>query len=178
MPNSSKPKKLDLDIDAFNQMGIMVDSGTTESFLPSITEGPYQEAFEALMGTSFKKVYKESFFSDKAVNDVLPTILLELRAAHNVEEPELRDEKRPRHGLAGDLDNYSPNDVLFEIKPSNYLRLNKSKKEYRMRLHLNEASGFGVLGANVMFGYNILFDGENQRIGFAKSNCEYDKIQI
>jgi len=184
MPNSenSEVEKIDLDILSFNRMGIMVDSGTTESFLPSIMKEPFQKSFEKLTDMALKKEYKSSFtnaepFDGKNVDEVLPTILLQLKAASNVENFELKDTNGDLlDGLTGDLDKSSPNDPLFEIKPSNYLRHNEKKRSYKMRLHLDEDSGFGVLGANAMFGYNILFDGEKQRIGFAKSKCEYENL--
>jgi len=33
--------------------------------------------------------------------------------------------------------------------------------------------GEGILGANIMQDHDVLFDGENARLGFATSSCKY-----
>lgn len=42
--------------------------------------------------------------------------------------------------------------------------------ELTNRIYLDEPEG-AVLGANAMFGYDILFDVQNKRIGLAKADC-------
>ena len=44
------------------------------------------------------------------------------------------------------------------------------KKTLSNRIYLGESYG-AVLGANAMYGYNILFDGQDYQIGLAKANC-------
>jgi hypothetical protein len=38
---------------------------------------------------------------------------------------------------------------------------------------MNDEDRYGFLGANTMLGYDILFDMDHQRIGFAKSDCDH-----
>lgn len=45
--------------------------------------------------------------------------------------------------------------------------------KYAFRIYLSEGQGV-VLGANFMTGYNIIFDQEAGKLGFAKSNCKYE----
>jgi len=40
---------VELDVEAFSERGIIVDSGTTESFLPSVAREPFQRAFDGLI---------------------------------------------------------------------------------------------------------------------------------
>jgi hypothetical protein len=42
--------------------------------------------------------------------------------------------------------------------------------ELTNRIYLDEPEG-AVLGANAMFGYDVLFDAQGKRIGFAKADC-------
>ncbi len=63
--------KLDMSMKKFNSHGIIFDSGTTESFLPSMMNDPFQEAFMKLMDVEFEEsVQKESDIQK------YPTILL------------------------------------------------------------------------------------------------------
>ena len=79
-------------------------------------------------------------------------------------------------GFTGtDLSRDSPRDVLLAIPPQHYMEFDVNTNQYTPRLYFTEGSG-GVLGANAMMGHDILFDWENQRIGFAESDCNYDSI--
>ena len=69
-----------------------------------------------------------------------------------------------------------------EFPPKNYMEAVANQHgKYIPRLYLQERSG-GVIGANMMIGHNVIFDIENQRVGFARSDCRvsgsdmYDKV--
>ena len=47
--------------------------------------------------------------------------------------------------------------------------------KYTARFYVNEKSG-SVLGANTMMGHDVLFDVDNDRIGWAESNCDYTAL--
>jgi len=165
--------KLNIDLDRANSKGIIVDSGTTESYFPTHMNFPFQEAFKTLMGFDFKS----QVLGSSGVNPETdyPTILLQLRAAPNVEDDGLMDENGvPLAGLAGEIDLDNPNDVILEIPPKNYMKWSKNSNSYTNRVHMTELSTYGVIGANAMFGHDILFDVDNKRVGFAKSDCVFD----
>jgi len=151
---------VEMDVEAFNERGILVDSGTTESFLPSVAREPFQAVFEGLTGEVLKQAYPKSAFGGRDVDDVLPTIVLRLRAWR--ENPYLA----------------SGAPVELEIEPRKYLRYDARSETLRLGLHLTEEAGLGILGANFMFGHDILFDVERGRIGFAKSDCDYGRLQV
>jgi hypothetical protein len=46
----------------------------------------------------------------------------------------------------------------------------RGKRELTNRIYANEPLG-AVLGANAMFGYDILFDTQGQRVGLARADC-------
>jgi len=180
--NVTETLSLPLDMLQFNSKGVMIDSGTTESYLPAIMEEPLEEAFLKMAGIPFKSEYSKSFFKGTDINDTLPTIVFQLQAA----EPSLDDfdgtewkdvDGQAQPGLAGYMDEDSPKDPIFEIEPSKYLTYHDKTETYTMGLHLTEGMDYTILGANAMFGYNILFDIENNRIGFAKSDCRHDILK-
>jgi hypothetical protein len=68
-----------------------------------------------------------------------------------------------------------------EFPPKNYMEAVANQHgKYIPRLYLQERSG-GVIGANMMIGHNVVFDQDNMRVGFAKSDCKgsggmYEKV--
>lgn len=167
--------KLELNIPKLNSRGIIIDSGTTDSYLPSFVNQYFEKAFEELYGLSLSDVIK-IFTTDDINIDDLPTIMIQLQQAVVILEED--DNINQKDGLVGSygLDDSSPNDVIIEIPPSHYLGINK-KKKFVERLHIDDTDGFGILGANVMSGYDILFDMEHNRIGFAKSDCDHTILE-
>ena len=160
--------KLDLDLDKFNERGIILDSGTTETYLPKITQAPFEKAFEELLGEPFREEI-ENLGEENPLIDY-PSVLIQIRGASNVDLDDIEQDGVRHEGLAGALDPDSPDDVILELPPTSYIDYNKRKNKFTNRLHMVE-SGMGILGANAMFGYDILFDVEGGRIGFASSDC-------
>jgi hypothetical protein len=169
--NDHRVLKMDVKSKDLNAGGIIVDSGTTESYLPAAVRLPFTNAFQELMGFEFKpQVTKNG--TDYDIMDVYPTILIQLKAAMIVADDELMDESsNPIAGLAGTLDLDNPNDVILEIPPDQYMMWSGKSKAYKNRFHMDDASQFGVLGANTMYRHDILFDMDKNRIGIAKSDC-------
>jgi len=64
-------------------------------------------------------------------------------------------------------------DIIEMTMPTSHYVDDLGNGKYAFRIYLTEASG-GVLGANFMNGYNIIFDQEKQRVGFAVSDCKYE----
>ena len=83
---------------------------------------------------------------------------------------------------------FSPNATLH-AHPCSYMEgvpmdLNATKpdvvepweglRELTIRIYMEEPEG-AVLGANFMYNYDVLYDLERNRIGFARANCGFDK---
>ena len=103
--------KLNIDLDRANSKGVIVDSGTMESYFPTHMNYPFQEAFQTLMGFGFKSMVLGSSGIIPEID--YPTILIQLWAAPNVEDDGLMDENGvPLAGVAGEIDLYNPNDVF------------------------------------------------------------------
>jgi len=147
--------------------GVIVDSGTTDTYLSSSLERPFREAFKKFTGKDLKI---DGITQDEL--EKMPTILFQLKA-FNRKDTLLDPKSTP--GLAGnvpglDSDPSHANDVIFAMPPWHYMEYNEYWKTWSTRFYMNERSG-GVLGASFMNGHDILFDWENHRIGFAESNC-------
>ena len=53
----------------------------------------------------------------------------------------------------------------------------KYTQRHVMQVLLTEGSGT-VLGANFMNGYNMIFDTQQRRVGFAESDCKFEKVGL
>ena len=61
----------------------------------------------------------------------------------------------------------------FKIEPAHYLESDLySDSRKTIRIYLDEPEG-AVIGANALFGKNVLFDEENRRIGWHQADCEF-----
>lgn len=173
--NETNTVKIDVDLEDLNDDGIILDSGTTKSYLPTVLLNPFEKAFSELMDFQFQTVISEKDGIDPYTE--YPTILLQLKGAINVEEDDVMDKNgRPLANLANSLDLDSPNDVILEIPPTHYMSHISKSKSYTNGFNMNDDDMAGVLGANSFFGYDILFDLDRKRIGFAKSNCDFDRL--
>ena len=175
--NESNTVKLDVDLKTLNGDGVILDSGTTKTYLSTALRNPFEKAFLRLMDFEFQNEVPEKDDIDPRTD--YPTILLQLKGAINVVDDDLMDEKgRPLSGLSNSLDLDSPNDVILEIPPSHYMSYRSKDQSYINGFNMDDDDMAGVLGANSFSGYDILFDVVSKRIGFAKSNCDFDRLNV
>jgi hypothetical protein len=176
--------KLDLDIETLNSAGIIIDSGTTDTYLPSFMNKDFLKAFKEIYGTPYETVVK-STNADEINMEELPTIIIQLKKssveleddgdAYEGDDYEDKFEFSKEYGRAGSYyDDSSPEDIIIEIPPHHYLT--KKNRKFQERIHIDDEEGYGILGANTMFGYDILFDMDNSRVGFALSDCDHSTI--
>mmetsp|Transcript_11167 Transcript_11167/g.33070 ORF Transcript_11167/g.33070 Transcript_11167/m.33070 type:complete len:745 (-) Transcript_11167:493-2727(-) len=163
-----KVHSLDLDESTLNSGGVIVDSGTTDTYM------------SRKIGSAFKKVWQDVVqkpFSHDPVKLTdeqlakLPTVLFQIQAvdSSSAAEPE------KIVGYAGALDPDSPGDILIAMPASHYMEYDPSEDRYVARLYLEEGSG-SVLGANLMMGHDVTFDVDGKNIGWAESDCDYSHL--
>ena len=128
--------------------GTIVDSGTTDTYLPSAAAGKFNSLFSKMAGRQYHNKMMSLSHSDISA---LPTIIYRLERA----------------GGRGTID--------VECPPTAYTEEVKSKGglKHTFRIYTSEAQG-AVLGSNFMVGHDVIFDIENRRIGFADSSCDSD----
>ncbi|CAJ1949947.1 unnamed protein product [Cylindrotheca closterium] len=159
-----------IDEDVVNSgKGVIVDSGTTDTYLNANALPAFSKVWRSVTGMEYK--HKPIALTDEQLQ-VLPTVLVQFQAASSSFENYLK----PVLGQVGMLDPKNSMDVLLAIPATSYMEYMPTMKMYASRLYFTETSG-GVLGANAMQGYNVLFDWQHHRIGFSQSSCAYDLIE-
>lgn len=153
--------------------GVIVDSGTTDTFFVSSGSRAFLHEFERAAGIAYSENKMDVSQADLKK---LPNITIVLE------------------GVSGS------EDVELEIPPQKYLTVSDDGKYYYGNFHFSERSGGGtlrgpffssygcvdaaltrrlssvyavasVLGASTMVGYDVIFDAENKRVGFAEADC-------
>jgi Xylanase inhibitor N-terminal len=156
--------RIELSPEYINNGDVIVDSGTTDTYLTSRLAVPFNAQWQKLMGSRFHN-NPQSLSPEEVL--ALPTILFQLEAKHN-DDP-------TAEGLAGLLDQSNPQDVIVAMPPTHYMEYSNKDEMYTARIYFDEGRG-GVLGANFMMGHEIFFDVEGQRLGFAESSCDYASV--
>ena len=154
-----------------NSRGVIVDSGTTDTYFMSVVAGPFQKAWQEMTGKAFSNNAMQ--FESKEDILALPTVVLQLEGASKEYYESLYGSvpTSSTSMLTGEtLDPAAPYDILVSIPPSHYMEYDPNADKYTPRLYMDEHSGT-VLGANTMQGHDVLFDMDNGYIGFAQSDC-------
>jgi hypothetical protein len=143
--------------------GTIVDSGTTDTYLPSSVAAAFKAAFSRATNL-LPGGYRTGVEYHLPIGHVYST------GNSGSKRPALPDIVFTLAGAPG-----AP-DVNVVMWPSAYLELVQHTKgstqgTFKARVYLDEGSG-AVLGANVMRNHDMHFDQENSRIGWAPSSCE------
>jgi len=169
---STKKKVKTVEVKFDNQLQGIVDSGTTDSFLPSIIAESFKDAYEQMTGQEYVPDEPMSLRTEDL--EKMPTVILQLVSSSGDNSD--KDYKTP--GLAGKADETNPYDVMLAIPPSHYMEYDDEADTYSARLHLDKSGESFTLGANAMMGHDVLFDLENDRIGWAESSCNYTELVV
>ena len=173
--------QVDIDSSILNSGSVIVDSGTTDTYMTRNLRIPFQKAFKAASG--YEYIENGMTLTDDQVEN-LPTILLQLQGREESNQKLVNSMSSGNSvvgdvvvpGLAGSLDPDHPLDILIAITPSHYVQYDAERKKYVGRFSLTEGSG-SVLGANTIRGHDVYFDiPERSRIGFAPSDCDYETL--
>jgi len=129
---------------AFNTgKGTIVDSGTTGTYLPRRVAEQFKTAFDSATGMEFAGG-KQYTLSGAQVS-ALPAVYFDLN----------KGEDQGGVTVAMPASHY-----LDEVRPGTY----------RMRLYATESDG-AILGANTMLDHDVIFDEENNRMGWVEADC-------
>jgi len=137
--------------------GAIIDSGSTDTFLPKAIVTFFRRLLSKYAGTdiSLGPFTLPSGVNSETFRKALPTFVFSLKAAPT------------------DKDSSSSIEIL--MPPGRYLESVGTDK-YQLSIYATESEGM-VLGANFMTGYNVIFDSDKNRIGFALSECNYESFQ-
>jgi hypothetical protein len=127
--------------------GTIVDSGTTDTYLPQAFSDKFSQLFKDISGVKFSSGNVALSSKELAA---MPNVIFTFE------------------GTDG-----KPFTILMPW--TNYVDSVGGGK-YAFRIYLTEGSGI-VLGANFMSGMNVIFDQDGGRVGFAKSTCKYEEFE-
>ena len=180
--------RIPIDIPRLNGgKGVILDSGTTDTFLHVSALKGFEEAWKGITGMDYTN---EPVRMNRDMMESLPTVLIQIEAWGGKSSARYNRKGDWRGGMIGSLllgsktspSNYGrvgpmldpkrPDDILIAVPAIHYMEYSPSKGVYMSRLYFTETKG-GVLGANIMQGHDVLFDFENKRVGFAESSCEF-----
>ncbi|KAF1328635.1 Aspartyl protease, partial [Globisporangium splendens] len=137
---------IDAPAKSYSQGHFIVDSGTTDSYLPSSMKAAFEAAFEKVTGLKYQASGAGcKGYTDEDL-DALPNIQIVLEAEDG-------------------------GDLVLEVTPDQYL-IQESGGHYCASVFLTEFSG-GVIGANIMTDRDVIFDSGSQRVGFVDADCAY-----
>lgn len=170
--NTSNPNaqviRLEVDESTLNTGRVIVDSGTTDTYINRRVASKFNAAYKKLTGKTYShsgmKLTEQELLA-------LPTILIQLEGHADMNKNFYPDPTQVE-GLAGNLDSENPYDILIAIPPTHYMEYDEKQKSFISRFYLDEGSGT-VLGANTMMGHDVFFDQENNHLGWAESDCNY-----
>eukprot|EP00903_Cladosiphon_okamuranus_P014165 g13164.t1 len=136
-------------LETFQQgTGTIVDSGTTDTYLPRSVADAFSEAWKSATGQEYEPCPGSTFCLDLTPLEAARLPILAFQFAGG---------------------------SFLRIMPHQYLDSavsgNPPKTHYAPRIYLTEWSG-AVLGANIMTDRSIVFDLANERIGFADAQCD------
>lgn len=174
--NSTDPylniKQIDISEEALNRGPVIIESGTTDTYVTSQLAEPFQQAWKLMTGSAYSN---RALYITYEELQKLPTIILQLEGAVELNK-EVGDPNKIV-GLAGDLDLDHPYDVLLALPPTHYMELSEATGAYYARFYMEEPPRSGsLLGANAIMGHDVLFDAKNHRVGWAESHCDYTHL--
>ena len=125
--------------------GVIVDSGTTDTYLPQSVQGAFERLFKQM--TDGMAYSNREIRLRKAQLDRLPTVVYTLEGVGGIP-------------------------VEIECPPSSYAE-NVGGGKYAFRIYLTEPAG-AVLGANFMTAHNVIFDIDKRRLGLVPASCQLE----
>ncbi|KAG5190098.1 aspartic peptidase domain-containing protein [Tribonema minus] len=139
--------------------GAIVDSGTTDTYLPEACAARFRAAWRAATGRDYSESAPQRLA--RAELAALPALTFVFRGGARVDVlPEAYMVARAAL-------------TLTRLAASAQEKVGKS---YVARVYLDEANG-AVLGANFMRDHDVFFDQANSRVGFAPANCNWTALE-
>jgi len=145
---NSKKASLNVDNKLYRQGGgVIVDSGTTDTYLPTSVESKFVSLFKEFTGGVVYTTDGSVKISSKQFEKI-PDLMFVLE------------------GTSGD-----PVEVI--MPRASYVE-DVGGGAYTLNIFFEGQSA--LLGASLMHMHNVIFDADNQRVGFVPSECKYEEL--
>jgi Eukaryotic aspartyl protease len=172
------PVPLGMDINAVIRSQVIVDSGTTDTYFTRALEPYFSKVWKSMTGADFSHNKKVKLTDDEL--DAMPTIIFQLKGDSGMNTGILNAAKSSGQqsviGLANLVDPANEHDIIIAMPPRHYMEFDDDDETWTARFYVDESGSGGVLGANMMMGHDLLFDIENNRIGWAEADCDYTAL--
>ncbi|KAL7469558.1 hypothetical protein ACHAXS_011329 [Conticribra weissflogii] len=177
-----------------DQGGIIVDSGTTDTYLAERLKPAFNVAFQEALGDPTAEYHNDPIELSLEALELLPTILVVLKGhaksvadgsqpdsssavgmvGHVKHYHEMLVKEYPHHDTTSDIDE---NDIIVAIPPLHYMEESRAYPGvYVSRIYFTERFGSqNIFGSNFIMGHDVLFDSRNGRLGFAESHCNHEE---
>lgn len=139
----------------------IVDSGTTDSYFPSVIASGFKQKFKEITGVEYTD--KDMVLSPSQLEAMPDVVFIFDKGNMDINQASADSSQK--------IDTF---EIIMSWK--NYVDPVGGGK-YAFRIYLNEPSGF-LLGANFMTGLNVIFDSDGGRVGFAKSECKNEYMSL
>ncbi len=149
--------------------GVIVDSGTTFSDLDVSWMGAFDQAWLSMVGT----VFNQTAVTAGQLSS-LPTLLFQF-AGDSTANAQITSSSSYAKFMASSIDSQHPHDVIVAFAPSQYMQYDQASQMYYPILTFGQ-SGTAILGGNFIMQRDVLFDAENDRLGWATSQCSYSQV--
>lgn len=164
---------LDVSEKDLNSGGTVIDSGTTAIYLTRKVQLPFEDAWKKVTGKKYSRDPLELSESQLAM---YPVILIQMEGHEDRNAQIAGDDPGTIPELAHDIDSEHPYDVVLAISPQHYMEYDEDIRKYVPNINFDEDRGGNVLGASAMMGHDILFDIEQNTVGWAESECDYTEL--
>jgi hypothetical protein len=164
----------------WNRGNTIVDSGTTSTYLSSLSLAYWNRVWQDVTGRTYFDTSTPVHLTREEFNQ-LPTILFQFQGDENKNSQLLQHgttAKAAVASLAVSLDPEHPFDVILAIPPSHYMEYDEANDLYLASIVIMDAQQHqgNVLGANAIMGHDVLFNVEHGLMGWAESHCDYAQL--
>jgi hypothetical protein len=126
---------VDISTSYLNSGSVIVDSGTTDTYMTRALSRPFMNAFKQVTGYDY--IENGMHLTDEQVNQ-LPTIIIQLQGHESHNQDVMKNHQQQHQdknksippGLAGAVDKENPYDILISIPPAHYIEYDSSNKKY------------------------------------------------
>ena len=180
-----KAKESALNGQLSKERGVIVDSGTTDTYLPQGIKAEFDVAWKAATGDD-GTYHNNAIEMTPEQMKSLPTILIVLQGHPSNDDGSTAIGMTRSHeamfkkevvveGEEG-LEAVSDSDVIVAIPPTHYMEESHQEPgKYTARIYFTERFGAqSILGSNILMGHEVNFDVGKGRIGIAESHCNYE----
>jgi hypothetical protein len=165
----------DVELKFHNELShrMYLDSGATDTFLPKSLSEPFKKAVQKITGM---EEYNDEGLTEDEIS-YLPSIIFQVTGASNVSQKEISFAQTKKAKVSSRAKLAQNKMIILEINPLQYLN-SRDDGMYDIGIDFFSNDDDGILfGTRFMSGFDILFDMDGSRIGFAESNCDYEYYQ-